>query len=257
MRWLLNQDAFKFTPGDILIKKTRSYSYNPHNRDRQEEWVTEVITKTTGAPKKYVYAFENKLGIGYIRQLKANGEGYCGTLICVANFDPDNTRFELDPDFVDHTLIGEGEFSYNQEYANKKKFRQDAMDANRKIMEKTSSKRGLRAWYLSLKPGDVFWFGNSFDELCTNKYVVKRIIKASKPKPNTSNSYYNQGVDRKTYANGFLEDNEWQTVEVEVLENSYHKPGTIKLFEIGVFSWAKVTMVQPHPMKDQLCGQPK
>lgn len=258
MRWLLCQDAFKFNPGDIIIKKTRSYTYNPQSHNQTKEWETEVVNKTTGAPKKYVYAFENKLGIGYIRQLRTNG-GYCGTLICVANFDPENTKFELDPDFIEHTLIGDGEFEPNTEYQQKKKFREEAMRANKKLLVKTSSKSGLKSWFMSLKPGDEFWYGATFDELVGTKYKVIAIHKGNKPKPREWALSSYQIVNREEQAHSFLDNKEWQTIEVELLEtvNPYSKIGSKGHLNIGSFYWKKVTMSQPHPMKDKLCGPPK
>lgn len=261
MRWLQNQDAFKFNPGDILIKKNRSYSYNHHANVREDKWVTEAINKNTGAPKKYVYAFENKLGIGYLRQLKADGSGFCGTLICVANFDPENTKLELDPDFLDHTLIGEGEFQPNVEYLAKKKFRQEAMDANKKLLIKTSSEKQLIQWYTSLKVGDEFWFGQTFDEFAENKYQVTKIIQEQAPvRPTPGTWSYADTRDTSTkYRLAERMGKEWVKIEVKILESNhpYHKAGSTQYFDVSAFSWKKVSMTQPHPMKDKLCGPPK
>lgn len=259
MRWLQNQGAFRFNVDDILIKKTRNYNYNPHSRERSVEWNTEVITKASGAPKKYVYAFENKLGIGYVRQLKADGSGYCGTLICVASFDPENTRFELDPDFVDHTLIGDGNFNYNNEYLAKKKFRQEAKEANKKLLIKTTSKELLADWFLKLKVGDVFWYGHTFDTLATNKYKVSAILKGLRP---NKGGYWYGAVKEKSKTetmDDYLGDDRWQTVELEVIENCnhYRQSGFKETLSIGSFYHAKVSETQPHPMKDQLCGPPR
>lgn len=256
MRWLQNQEAFKFNPGDILIKKNKVYRWGASHVNAQDEWTIETTSPTVNAPKKYVYAFENKLGIGYIRQLKSNGSGYCGTLICVANFDPENTRFELDPDFVDHTLIGEGEFAYNQEYMNKKKFRQDAIEANKKLLVKTSSEKGLREWFLGLNVGDEFWFGNTYDELAVHKYKVHAIRKCQKPK-NGPEAYYSTRPYGHDVANNFLEDSEWREIELEWIEGGGGLNGSKKRYEIGAFYWKKVSLTKPHPMKDQLCGPPK
>lgn len=256
MRWLQNQDAFKFNPGDILIKKNKVYRWGA-SHNAQDEWVVETTSKTVGAPKKYVYAFENKLGIGYVRQLKSSGDGYCGTLICVANFDPENTRFELDPDFVDHTLIGEGEFVPNQEYLSKKKFRQDAMEVNKKLLVKTGSECGLREWFLGLKVGDEFWYGQTYDELASTKYKVHAIHKCNKPKEAQPGHYYTRPYSHETASN-FLEDDEWREIELEVIEQGVGGgTGLRKRYEIGAFYWKKVSMTKPHPMKDQLCGPPK
>ena len=257
MRWLQNQDAFKFNVGDILIKKTLRRSWNPQSHNHTETWDTEVITKNTGAPRKYVYAFENKLGIGYIRQLKVDGSGYTSQLICVANFDPVTTRFELDPDFVDHTLVGEGDFQYNTEYLNKKKFRAEAMEKNKAIMVKTSSDKQLIKWYTGLKPGDEFWFGGTFDEFVGCKYRVLKIENV--PAPAYRDTYNFNQTDAAKVRLSQRTDLQWTKMECEVLEHveTWTKPGSTKSFVISDFSWKKVSHTKPHPMKDPLCAPPK
>lgn len=117
MRFLKNQEYYRFNVGDIVLKQTR-WSYNG-------DWETALTA--VGAPRKFMYVFENDLGIGYIKQLKVDGSGFTSGLQCTANFDPDTTRLVLDPDFVDHMLVGEQEFQYNEEYLDKKNFRQEEL----------------------------------------------------------------------------------------------------------------------------------
>src|ERR1035437_5962556 len=154
MKFLKQQENFKFNIGDILIKQTR---YG------DDTWKTE--TTSLEAPKKYMYVFENELGIGYIKQLRVDGSGFTTLLQCTANFDYDYVRLTLDPDFVDHMIIGEEEFQYNQEYVNKKNFRKDAIAKNRKLLIGTQSFKKRLAWFHGLKIGDKFWYGDNFDEL--------------------------------------------------------------------------------------------
>ncbi len=254
MRWLQNQDVFSFNDGDILIKKTLVRAWNPqaHSYDK-EEWTTEVINKHTKTPKKYVYAFTNKLGIGYIRQLKVDGSGCCSTLICLANFDPDITRFELDPDYVDHKLIGEGDFNWNDQYVARKKHRDEAIAANRKILVKTSSTKGIVEWFANLQPGDEFWWGKTFDDLVTHKYKVNKIRYDLQPPSYQIMPYAEHKVQHalNTKLGG------WRTVEVFVIscpaDQGYVKPGMLLNVKIFDVMHAKISMQQPFPMKDPLC----
>ena len=52
MRFLKNQDHFKFNIGDILVRQTKYTG----------DWVT-TVTPGVAAPKKFMYVFENELGI--------------------------------------------------------------------------------------------------------------------------------------------------------------------------------------------------
>lgn len=253
MRWLNNRDAFQFKVGDILIKKTFSSSWNPQTHNwTDSEWVTEVVNKNNPAPKKYIYAFENSLGIGYLKPLKANGTGGTEQLICVINLDPQYVKFELDPDYVDHTLIGDGDFNYNEEYQEKKKFRREAMEKNKKLLVKTSSDKSLIDWYNNLKVGDEFWYGATFDELVTQKYRIKAIKKDKKGSfsPLYNPVHLNQLVNK-------IDEKNWRTLECEVIEGEAYSLGSVNKLDITMFAWKKVSMTKPYPMKDLLCAPQK
>ena len=216
MRFLKHQEYYKFNIGDILVKQRRF--------THLDAWKADVIPGVN-SPKKFMYVFENELGIGYLKQLRVDGSGFTSDIICTANFDPDTVKFTLDPDFVDHMLIGGEEFEYNSEYLNKKAFREEAIKKNTKLLVKTRNK-----WISSLKEGDVFWAGWSFDNLCDQKYKVKERISDESP--------------LKVY--------------VEILEYSPDRyVGNTQFFDEGLFTNMKVSMQQPFPMEDPLCGQAK
>lgn len=221
MRFLKHQDYFKFNVGDVLIKQTRL--------TLNSEWATE-ITVGVNAPKKFMYVFENELGIGYVKQLRVDGQGFTSSLVCTANFDPDRVRFQLDPDFVDHMLIGEDdEFEYNKEYTNKKAFREEALKKNAKILVHTRSMNKRIKWISNLKVGDIFWMGDTFDEMAVQKF---RVVVA-------------------------VGDEEPLTIRIEALEHPHLDPGAELHVDEDMFAFARVTMEQPFPMEDPLCGRPK
>lgn len=222
MRFLKHQDYFKFNIGDVLIKQTRITLHS--------EWETEVIMGVN-APKKYMYVFENELGIGYVKQLRVDGEGFTSSLVCTANFDPDRVRFQLDPSFVDHMLIGEdGDFEYNREYASKKSFREEAIKKNMKILVHTRSMKKRLKWMANLKMGDVFWMGDSFDEMVKQKYEVTEAIQDPMP----------------------------LLIKIKILEHPHLTSiGAEFYIHEDQLTWVRVTMQQPFPMEDPLCDRPK
>jgi hypothetical protein len=246
MRFLRFQDHFKFNVGDILIKQTKSWSH--HTPDN---WVTEKTS--VGAPKKYMYVFENELGIGYIKQLKVDGTGFTTNLVCTANFDPENTRFLLDPDFVDHILIeGDGNFQYNKEYLEKRRYRDNAIQENKKILFPTGSVKKLLGWYNQLKPGDVFWAGRTFDDLLVNKFEILSV------KDHPLSAMPSHVESQLAYSGTKYLEGKYRMIEVKCLEseNSY-QVGKTQITDATHFIHRKVTMQQPFPLEDALCGQQK
>jgi hypothetical protein len=166
MRYLRNQEALKFNVGDIVVKQTG------YQKDAAGNQIWKTDTTPIGAPKKFMYVFENELGVGYIKQLKADGTGFTSFLQCVANFDCEYTRLALDPDFVDHMLIGDSgdQFQYNALHAAKKLRRKEAMDKNRKIILNMKAKE---EWFNNdAKAGDRFWYAHSHKELHKNEYEI-------------------------------------------------------------------------------------
>lgn len=237
-RYMKNQDQFRFNIGDILIKSTKWYG-------GMREWHTEC-TAGTGTPTKFMYVFENELGIGYIKQLKVDGTGFTNSLICTSNFDPDNVKLMLDPDYVDHILLGgDEEFQYNSDYLDKKAFRLEAAAKNKKLLIGTQSVKTRLVWFHGLKVGDIFWCGSNINELEGNHYCVTSIRD-----------------DPKDRAPKFMQDDLANMVKLMpsyrmiTVEHNGDKYNTMQYTQ-DHFAWRKVTATQPHPSKDPLCGPQK
>jgi hypothetical protein len=178
MRYLKIKEEIKFNIGDVVVKQHKNWRWTHGNKSEEGEWVTELTT--VGAPIKYQYVFENELGIGYIKQLKVDGSGFTSKLLCMANFNYDSTRFVIDPDFVDHILLSDEEgFQYNKEYLNKRKVRDEGMEANRKILIKTKTPKQVLDFVNSLKVGDEFWYGWSYDDLLRQRVRVTDVKTSS------------------------------------------------------------------------------
>lgn len=217
-RFLKNQEVFKFNIGDIVIKQKR--------RSMSEEWETEVIPGVR-APRKFMYVFENEVGIGYLKPLRVDGTGFTSELVMTANFDPDYVRFQLDPDFVDHMLIGEDDFEYNTSYINKKAYRDEAIKNNKKILVQTKATKKRAEWISNLKVGDEFWLGSDFDELAYNKYKVMEAIS----------------------------DTNARHIRVEAVSNVIAANiGRSFVWDEAYFVYRYVSMKQPYTLEDPLCG---
>lgn len=217
-RFLKNQEVFKFNVGDIVIKQKR-HSMN-------DTWETEVIPGVR-APRKFMYVFENEVGIGYLKPLRVDGTGFTSELVMTANFDPDYVRFQLDPDYVDHMLIGDDDFEYNQSYVNKKAYRDEAIKNNKKLLVQTKSTKKRADWISNLKVGDEFWMGDYFDELAHNKYRVMEAIS----------------------------DQLARHIRVEAVSNvNPTMVGRSMLWDEAYFVYRYVSMKQPYPVEDPLCG---
>ena len=217
MRYIKNQEALRFNVGDILIKQSK-WGNN--------DWET---SKTgIGAPKKYMYVFENELGVGYIKQLKVDGSGFTSQLQCVANFDCDYTRLVLDPEYVDHMLIGEDEFKYNTQHAYKKIFRQEAISKNRKMCLNAKAKN---TWLKEqVKVGDKFWYCTSIQNLIDYPYEV---VKVTRSVP------IGAGFFTLPYIN--VRDSQ----------------GSTRQWDENNIMYGKLSLTRPYPLEDPLCGHQK
>jgi hypothetical protein len=220
-RFLKNQEVFRFNVGDVVIKQKRD--------TMDKEWETEVIPGVK-SPRKFMYVFENEVDVGYLKPLRVDGTGFTTELVCAANFNPDYVRFVLDPDFVDHMLIGDEDFEYNKSYLNKRAYREEAIKNNKKILVHTRSTKKRTEWINSLKVGDEFWMGDTFDELPNCKYVVEQTVSPSNP----------------------------ETIRIKVISHwNQYRVGRSEMYDMVWFIHRYVSMVQPFPMEDPLCGQIK
>lgn len=174
-----------------------------------------------------MYVFENEVGIGYLKPLRVDGTGFTSELVMTANFDPDYVRFQLDPDFVDHMLIGDDDFEYNQSYLNKKAYRDEAIKKNKKLLIQTRATKKRTEWITSLKPDDEFWMGSDFDELAHNKYKVIEHISNRNP----------------------------TQIRVETVSNvNQAMIGRSMVWDEAYFVYRYVSMKQPYVLEDPLCG---
>ena len=161
-------------------------------------------------------------------------------MICVANFDTETTRFILDPDYVDHMLIGDENFQYNKEHVEKKNYRKEAISKNRKLLIGTSSVKKRLEWFNGLKIGDSYWCGETFDELCKNKFTVVDIKDVSCPRHILEDIPVFIKAQSPSHRSIVVRANGGQWDQTETQDH---------------FSWRKVTDKEPFQLSDPMCGQ--
>lgn len=185
LKHLRNLSFYKFTIGDVLIREEK---YRKHGSYDEYEW--KPMTASCGLNNKYVYIFENELGIGYIRRLSVNGRKFVDHPMCVTTFDPDQTRFSLDPEYADHMLLSgeDDEFDTQTRYETlkKKKERVKRMNAKLALKLDTNNVSSVVTWMKSLKPGDTLWWGNGLSNIRKEPLVVQSVT------TNTNSWGYNQ-----------------------------------------------------------------
>lgn len=135
--FLANINSYKFNVGDILIKKLLQW-----DEDGEKRVLSTEVDKI-GAPIKYVYAFENKIGVGYIKKLKNDGKGPTKAMpICITKVVQAEQHLMLDPDYAEHLLLSADEkFNYNAKYERLKLFREEALKKNEAISIKVVEDR--------------------------------------------------------------------------------------------------------------------
>lgn len=163
---------YKFNVGDVLVKLVQE------GYEDDAPWIPEL--DSIGAPQRYVYVFENDFGIGYIKKLHNTSSSALGVGQCLASFKPDRIRFKIDPEYVDHLIIGEGQFDHKEIYKNLKKFRKEANVENLKISMPAATTVERLALWEQLQLGTCFYEGykekNEIIEF-TNYYKVIRCPK--------------------------------------------------------------------------------
>jgi hypothetical protein len=172
MKWLRDPNVFKFKVGDILIKESR------WTQDRQ--W--EVSKQQCGLAIRYVYAFENELGIGYVRRIAIKGDKCVEHPVAVTSFDPDLVRFQLAPEVMEHLLLGDegDEVDLKSDYK--------AVQDRRNLIKQTNKARRIKfkkiedaiAQIESMKVGDTFWFATYINGMYKIPFVVTAVLKDSR-----------------------------------------------------------------------------
>jgi hypothetical protein len=231
--YLRNQDETKFNVGDILIKMC------PHG----DKWLPERASSIGDTPKKYLYAFENELGIGYVKQFKQDGR-LADTVYCMTTFDSRYAKFVLDPEYADHIILGEGEdFKPVNSFKEKKKFRDKAI-ANTKKLLIDKEPGSILAWINQLEIDDEFYCGYNVPDMIDQKYKVVSFVENT-----VSSSAANYDVERYFKFFGLKRSDTIRILTVEIVKHRYRPTGhKLTLSPIEFINMNSITEKEPFPL---------
>jgi hypothetical protein len=154
IKFIRNKNAISFQPGDILVKE-ELYG---------EEWKVVPVSAQSKVAKKYVFMYEDEYGVGYVKQLKADGGDYVHNIVCLASIDHDRIRFQVDPEYATHILInGEGTYDASVEYKLVKERRETVRAENLKLARNKSRGQDVDGTFATFKVGDKFWVANDLN----------------------------------------------------------------------------------------------
>lgn len=150
-KFLDNKERFRFTVGDILVKRIQDW-------DDETRWNTEYVNEATKMAKRYVYVYEDEHGVGFIRSLKVT-DGQLGKQIyCMSDFVENETiRFEVDPEFTDSVLLGDGSFDIKA-MRQKVRDKQKAVDAlDKACRQELTNLKALNDFFAPMTVGSRFY----------------------------------------------------------------------------------------------------
>lgn len=159
-KWLKLRESLKFEIGDVLIKKIRS----------GDKWVDENIASQTKMPQRYVYIHEDEEGIGYFKKLLISNGSLGAELFSITDFDFEHNRFEVDPEYAEHTLLG-AEFDIKDIKKKANEGKRIATKMNRKIGIKATKFTDLNKFFEKVQAAGVFYY--TYDWTGRSQYELK------------------------------------------------------------------------------------
>ncbi len=184
-KWLAVRDTLKFEIGDVLIKLFRRYGDGD-----KITWVPENIASDTKMPQRYVYIFEDEEGIGYFKKLLLSNGTLGKELFSITDFDFDSTRFEVDPEYAEHTLL-DAEFDIKELRKKALEGRKIATKMNRKMGKKLTTLKDMNDFLEGLNVGDTFYTTGDYTGRYQQHYKIDKLEKVEVKSLNADYRNYN------------------------------------------------------------------
>lgn len=235
--YLRNKENLQFNVGDILIRQYVNYD------DK-----VEVDKLNSGAPRKYLYAFEDDCGMGYVKMFKADNK-LSEVAVPLTEFNLDRDKFILDPEYADHIMIGDGDFNPIETQNEVKKFRNRAIARNRKLVMPLKELKDVLDMFKTMKVGDTFNRGYTVPDMCESKYEVIAINLNTKV-ADVKNQWEIDNVIRKF---NLTKKDSWPLLSVKTVEHSYsHYTGNVNEVDANWFMEYCFTNKDIFPLTDKL-----
>lgn len=198
-RFLKTRDERKFQIGDILVRHTKGYGENP--------WKVETISSSSTVPKRFMYVFENELGVGYLKQLRSREEGFCQGMFSLADIDLSYQKYEIDQSYADSIIFQNPDaFDHVKEANEVRKIRAEITKKNKKLCFKPSDVADMQAYLLELNPNDQLWFSWSMSEAADKKPFLVTKVEVKKLGSSYGDQSYPTGMTHKVIVEGVYDD---------------------------------------------------
>lgn len=99
-----NVIPYDFKVGDYLIRLIRDFYPNGQPKG---DWRVVKISPKSPINKKFKVVYVDKYGVPYVKHIKVNGE--LGGIICMASMNFQQSKFEPDPEHMDHIILDGGD----------------------------------------------------------------------------------------------------------------------------------------------------
>lgn len=96
-----NVIPFNFKVGDYLIRKIRDWDIN-YNKPKGD-WRNVKIHPKSKMNKKFRVVHIDNHGVPYVKHIKVNGS--LGGIVCMASMNFQVSRFEPDPEHMEHIIL--------------------------------------------------------------------------------------------------------------------------------------------------------
>lgn len=168
--YLKFRDNLKFQVGDFLIRE--------FNIDGV--WQQEKASGVSSTPKRFICTHEDEFGIKYVRAFSTK-RGEVLPYISALTDLVANSRYVLDPHYVEHLILGDKDsYDHTIDFNDEKRARNKITNLNKKIAMRNFSLDDLRTKLESLNAGDPIWMGNNIPDAARFKYTMIRYEKRFK-----------------------------------------------------------------------------
>lgn len=245
-QYLKNLPNMSFEVGDVLIKKVSRYN---HKDPANPLWTAEPISSSNNMPQRYVFIFKDEFGIGYVKQLKVSTGELGKDLYCLTSFDYSGTRFEVDPEYAETTLL---DSSFDIKHLHTKSLEQ------RKIISKINRKSGVKllklkecnGFFSGMKTGDKFWITSDYTARWTREFQIVKLETVSVAALNNMYDYGWSGYKNKFKdSSGNVSLNDTDVIKVYYSEVS--SSGVRVQYSYDVAGYGKSVLFKQKPAQEE------
>lgn len=158
-RYLDMMENCKFSIGDILVKYTGYVDWDDPNE--RIEWELEMLNSNSAMPKRYVYVYEDKHGVGFIKRLNIRTGELGKETICLANTVGaygQRVKYQVDPEYMDSVLLGDGSFDIKKLHKQSLEKKERIKELNKAAAFSSKKLSELNVFLSQLKPGATLYY---------------------------------------------------------------------------------------------------